>query len=56
MIVASPLVTSFFGTGFIAGILGLGIEPPLLLLVLRDFGPGDYHLSGAHFLSEVQPS
>ena len=40
--VASPPGISFFGTRLMVGFGGFSTEPPLLLLVLKGFGPGDY--------------
>ena len=56
--VASFYDTSLFGTRLIVGFGGFGIEPPLLLLVLRAFGPEDYHfhMSAAYSLLGVHSS
>ena len=58
MMVASLSGTFSFGTTLMVGFEGLDIKPPLLLLVLRGFGPRDYHfhLSIAHSLSGVHTS
>ena len=42
MVVSCP-GTSFLGIRLMMGFEGLSTEPPLLLIVLKGFGPGDYH-------------
>ena len=56
--VASPTSTPFFCIRLMVGFGGLNIEPPLFLIMLRCFGPGDYHfhLSVAHSLLWVHSS